>query len=341
MSVVTNPFDTGGFALAELTEAINLLPNRYGRLGRLGLFRDEGVTQRQVVIEEQDGTLSLLPSVPVGAPATLGGRDLRRQRSFVVPHIPHDDVILPQDIQGVRAFGRDGAGDPLAQVMERRLARMRLKHEQTLEFMRMNALRGVLRDGAGTTLYDWHAAFAIAPTVVDFALDDPATDVQARCRTVVRHVETHLRGEIASGVHALVSPGFWDRLVGHAGVKEAYRYFAATTGGQPLRDDLRRGFPFAGITFEEYNATVTLASGAAETLVPEDEAVAFPLGTSDAFVTYFAPANLIEAANTIGLPLYARQVMRADGRGVDLLTESNPLPVVRRPALAVRLVAAE
>lgn len=71
--------------------------------------------------------------------------------------------------------------------------------------------------------------------------------------------------------------------------------------------------------------------------MPANDGIAVPLGTTDAFVTYFAPANLIEAANTIGLPLYARQVGRPDGRGVDLMTESNPLPVVRRPALAVRI----
>ncbi len=337
MTVITNPFDAGGFSLAELTEAINLLPNRYGRVGQLGIFRDEGVTQRQIVLEESDGTLNLLPSVPPGGPPTLANRTQRRQRGFVVPHIPHDDVILPQDVQGIRAFGATDAADPLANLMERRLARMRMKHAQTLEFMRVNALRGQLRDGAGTVLYDWHVEFDIIQKTVDFALGTAGTEVAEKVREVVRHVETNLRGETTTGVHALVSPEFWDKLVKHASVKDAYRYFAATAGGQPLRDDLRRGFPFAGMVFEEYGGTVTLSGGAAERLVPANDGIAVPLGTSDAFVSYYAPANLIEAANTIGLPLYARQVGRPDGRGIDLLTESNPLPVVRRPALAVRI----
>ena len=33
-----NPFDNPGFAMASLTAAINLIPNRYGRLEQLGLF---------------------------------------------------------------------------------------------------------------------------------------------------------------------------------------------------------------------------------------------------------------------------------------------------------------
>ena len=32
--VVMNPFDAGGYSLAEMTEAINILPNVYTRLGR-------------------------------------------------------------------------------------------------------------------------------------------------------------------------------------------------------------------------------------------------------------------------------------------------------------------
>ena len=38
MPVITNPFDAGGYSLAEMTEAINLLPNMYTRLGQAGLF---------------------------------------------------------------------------------------------------------------------------------------------------------------------------------------------------------------------------------------------------------------------------------------------------------------
>jgi hypothetical protein len=44
-----NPFDAGGYTLPEMTTAINILPNIYTRLGELGLFRFEGITQRSVL----------------------------------------------------------------------------------------------------------------------------------------------------------------------------------------------------------------------------------------------------------------------------------------------------
>ena len=151
-----------------------------------------------------------------------------------------------------------------------------------------------------------------------------------------RKVETELKGETMSGVLALVSPEFFDKLIGHAKVEEAYKYFSST-GAQPLREDTRRRFPFAGIVFEEYNATVTLSTGATETLIPAGEGIAFPLGTLDTFVTHGAPANLIETVNTVGLPIYARQIARPDGSAIEVKTEASILPVNKRPRLAVRI----
>ncbi len=89
--------------------------------------------------------------------------------------------------------------------------------------------------------------------------------------------------------------------------------------------------------FEEYSATVTLSTGATETLIPAGEGIAFPLGTMDTFITYGAPANLIETVNTVGLPMYARQIARPDDSAIDVKTEASILPVNKRPRLAVRI----
>lgn len=336
MAPMINPFDAGGYTLAEMTQAINILPNVYTRLGELGLFRFEGITQRSVIIEQAEGVLNLLPTVPLGGPATVANRDTRAMRSFTVPWIPHDDVITPQDIQGIRGFGVADAADPLATVMERKLTRMRAKHAQTREYMEVNALRGIVKDGAGIELYDYFDEFGLVQQSVDFVLGTAGTSVQAKCREVLRNVETELKGETMNGVLALVSPGFFDKLIGHSKVEEAYKYFSST-GAQPLREDTRRRFPFSGIVFEEYNATVTLSTGATETLIPANEGIAFPLGTMDTFVTYGAPANLIETVNTVGLPIYARQIARQDGSAIDVKTEASPLPVNKRPRLAVKI----
>ena len=336
MTITRNPFDTGGYSLAEMTQAINILPDVHSRLAQIGLFRFQGVTQRSVIIEQFEGILSLLPTVPLGGPATLGQREGRSMRSFALPWIPHDDVILPSDIQGVPAIGVSDAAEPLLEVMQRKLTLMRRKHAQTREYMEMNALRGIVKDGAGTTLYDYFTEFGLSQIAVDFVLGTAGTNVQGKVRTVLRSVEDNLLGESMTSVHALVSSEFFDKLISHSKTADAYKFFAAT-GAQPLREDMRRAFPFAGILFEEYNGSVTLSTGATERLIPAGEGIAFPMGTFDTFTTYGGPANLLEAANTIGLPLYARQHLDEKGRWIDLMTEASILPVNKRPRIAIRL----
>jgi hypothetical protein len=140
-----------------------------------------------------------------------------------------------------------------------------------------------------------------------------------------------------TGAHALVSPEFFDALTGHAKVKEAYE---RQEDGAALRNDMRSGFTFAGITFEEYRGQATDADGNVRKFIASGEAHCFPVGTVDTFATYFAPADFNETVNTLGKPMYAKQEPRKFDRGTDLHTQSNPLPMCHRPAVLVKLIAA-
>ena len=74
-AIIRNLFDAGGYSLAEMTRAINILPNLYTRLVEIGPFSFEGISQRSVIIEQFDCALNLLPSLPLGAPAIIGAQD--------------------------------------------------------------------------------------------------------------------------------------------------------------------------------------------------------------------------------------------------------------------------
>ena len=69
---MNNPFSNPAFSMAALTAAINILPNRYGRLEQLNLMPAKPVRQRQIVIEEMNGVLNLLPTMPPGSPRPSG-----------------------------------------------------------------------------------------------------------------------------------------------------------------------------------------------------------------------------------------------------------------------------
>ncbi len=54
------------------------------------------------------------------------------------------------------------------------------------------------------------------------------------------------------------------------------------------------------------------------------------------FETVFAPADFTETVNTIGKEVYAKQEPRKFNRGIDLHTQSNPLPICYRPGELVK-----
>ena len=335
-----NPFDNPSFNVASLTAAINILPNRYGRLEQLNLFPAKPVRQRTVIVEEYEGVLNLLQTQPPGSPGTVGERGSRTLRSFVVPHIPHDDVVLPEEVQGLRAFGSEFEPDSVSNVIARHLETMRNKHAITLEHLRIGALKGKILDADGTPLFDLFDEFDITQTEIAFPFSNAQGDIKGACIETAAAIDEALSGEVSTGVHVLCSKEFFHALTTHKTVKDAYTHWQ---NGLVLINDVRKGFTYGGVTFEEYRGKAVYKTGATTTVrqfIASNEAHAFPTGTIDTFATYFAPADFNETVNTLGQPLYAKQEPRKFDRGTDLHTQSNPLPMCHRPGVLVKLKAA-
>lgn len=333
---ILNPFAANdAFNMASLTDAINILPNNYGRIEQMGLMPIKGVRTRTIIIEEKNGVLNLLQTLPPGSPGQQNKMGKRTVRSFVIPHIPLDDEILPEEYNGIRAFGSENNMAALVSIMNDHLQTMKNKHGITLEHLRMGAIKGLILDADGSTLYDLFAEFGIVKKTISFALTTGTTKVAEKCRAVLRHIEDNLLGEVMSGVHVLCSEGFFDRLIGHESVREIFLNHAAAV--DRLGGDPRKEFSFGGLTFEEYRGRATDKDGTVRKFIGDNQAQAFPIGTMDAFSTYVAPADFLETANTIGKPFYAKQEPRKFNRGIDLHSQSNPLPLCKRPGILVEL----
>lgn len=338
-ALILNPFEQDAFNMVSLTNSINILPNKYGRVGQLRIFPDKGVRTRTIIVEEQNGVLNLLPTLPVGAPGTQNKLGKRIVRSFMIPHIPLDDAILPQEYEGVRAFGSETEVATLSSIMNDHLQAARAKFDITLEHLRMGALKGIILDADGSTLYNLFTEFEISPVHVHFGFStaSPLTDVAAKCREVIRAIEDALMGEVMTGVRCLCDATFFDALISHENVTAYFLNYAASQ--QLIGGDPRKGFTFAGITFEEYRGTATDKDGNPRLFIASGEGHCFPEGTSQSFNTIYAPGDFIETVNTIGIPLYAKQETGKFGRRVDLHVQSNPLPICYRPAMLINVKA--
>lgn len=331
------------FTVQELTNAINVIPNMFGRIKELDIFRTVGITTKIVTVEQKDGVLNLLPSKSrTGDDTNVNKRPDRKLLTFETPHIPLNDLILAEDIQDVREFGTQNVAMTAASAVAESLAEMRNKHAITLEFLRSGALQGKIFDADGVTvLGDFHTEFGNTPKIVDFDFTTGGFKPSVKVREIVRHIELALQGEVMSEIRVFVSPEWWDDFIVNDEVKEAYKFFRDNMGRNVGAEDVRRGFEFHGIVFEEYLGSGSFleedGTSTIRNFVTADEAYAFPLGTRDTFWTFWAPGNLIEAANTLGLEMYAFQESRIDHKGWDLHTEMNPFPICKRPNLLVRI----
>lgn len=335
-----NPFaDVNAYGFYPLSQAINVIPNTYGRLNALGLFEFNPITTNVVIIEAQNQILTLLPSKERGAPGSESKHGKRTSLTFKVPHIPLKDIIKPEDYANVRAFGTQDQNETYAGIMARYLAENRRKFEITWEFLKWGALKGLILDGDGTTtLYNLYSAFGITQKTVDFALDDDTTNVQAKCFEVSRHIEDNLRGDVSTGVRCMVSREFFDAFAGHDKVKEYY--LNQSTAAELVGKDIRKGFTFSGITFEEFSGQAPNGSnGDNVRFIASGEGHAFPEGTMATFRGYASPGDFIDTVNTPGMELYARQQLRDFNKGVDLWFESNVLPLCLRPGVLVKVTA--
>lgn len=325
------------FTDTEIAEAINIIPNTYGRLQELNLFPTRAVTTRNVAVEEQNGSLGMIPTEAFGGPGNVGKDGKRKVRTFQIPKIIQEGHANPSEVEGIRAMGGNIRRN-LGVLLNEKLSTVRAKHDITLEHLRMGALKGQILDADGSSvIYDLYTEFGITKKTINFALDVAGTDVRAKCMELARHIEDNLLGERMTGKHALVSAEFFDALTSHAKVEKAYLNYAEAA--QRIGGDVRSGFTFGGVTFEEYRGQATGSAGTAVRFIASGKGHAFPLGTMGTFRTLVAPADFNETVNTLGQVYYAKVLTAKFDRGYDIHTQANVLPMCMRPGVLVELSA--
>lgn len=325
---------------AELTDMVNIVPNTYGLLQQMGLFPGQGMATTVVRASYKDGSIVLVPTQPRGGTPTTTGGKREDTKFFEIPHMPALDYITPDDVQN-----RTSAEDPnrlltVDEVLMERLEDIRIRHAQTLEWMRMSALKGLIVGGGGETLYNLFQVFGVTKKVINFELDNAATDVVGKCAELRRYYESQLRGEVMTGIRVLVNPTFMDLLITHPNVEKFWINWQAAN---EMSQGDRRRFVVGGIEFVEYLASSTLGDDARTTVSFIDDGAghAFPVGTRKAFRTFFGPPYSLSGVNRPpGAEVFISPKVMDHDQGVELKSESDPLPFCHRPDLLVELEAA-
>lgn len=319
---------------SELTKAVNLLPVKPVYFGSIGLFEEKGSRTTSVTLDVRHGRFVLVPNRDRRDPATpLAGRGSKwKTQTFPTAHLPLSDVLLPDDVQDLRAFGTEQLAT-VDQVLNDRMQDLKDSITATLEYHRIGAVKGVVYDAEGDVLLNLFEAAGVTQQKKTIPLPDdkPAKDnpIKKAVYDVTRNARKHLSGFMVKRFECMCSPSFFDGLTGHALVREAYERWQAAQ--DRFGEDDRRGFTYGGVTFRDCSDEID-----GKALVADGKAHFYPVGAG-LFSTFYAPANWNETVNTIGLPFYAKTEPRRMGKGWDLEVQSNPVCICHVPGALAEL----
>jgi hypothetical protein len=238
--------------------------------------------------------------------------------------------------------------------------------------MKLSAIKGVTVDADLNILADSFTEFGLNRVtdnlIVDFDLGNAASDIDGHIAKLKRAVAKGAKtGGRIGKIQVMVSPTFFDRLVTHPKIREAYLHYSVTNQrSDAVRADLARfetwgvvdTFEHKGILFWSYDAEFLVDDGAGtETVLPAlgnvgtadgsdgkdgDNAangVGYTIvtGMNGMYRSYYGPANTLSGANQIGGDINVYQYTDQKDKFHELELEMSPLHILMKPQLSYRV----
>lgn len=328
-----------------LTNQINRWPNVYGYLNALGVFPSEGIPSRVVEIRFEDEQLVVLGSDEPGAPGQTTERETGNSFYIGVPHFPDLENILAKDLQGfLDVIGGSRVPKTFESEVARRLRQIKNRHAITREYIRLGALKGLIKDGRGRTLLNLFSTFGITQKAIDFDLGNTSSDIDGKCAQLVDWYGESMKGETHNGIEVFVAGDWFSAFVSHPKVQ---KYWLQSENAIKLAEIERarlggqwgRVFDYQTIRFREYTGSmpVRTAQGVktSEKIMASKSAIAYPTGTQNSFATYDGPTHHMAHVNEPGTEIFISTELLDHGEGVEFKSQSNCLAICKRPEFLV------
>lgn len=351
---------SNGMKVVDWTQEVNEMDNQYGMLNGMGLFSGEGVATESIVFDKNTQTNTLLPQVSRRGGEHSKGKD-RKVETFSLPlaYFNHQDYVTPQDVQGYRMPNTPDGAEALGRVIATKLEDMRIYADQTKEYMKVEAIKGISKTPDGAVLANMFTEFGIAEantdpnagpvTRIDFDLDNAASEIDDHISLMKRQIARNAKVGGAVGItQVLVSPQFFDKLVKHPKIREAYLHYI-NDGAQRLRDSLSSleqwgvvdTFSHRGVMFISYDAEFNLPDGVTTVdAFKAGEGYTIANGVRGLYRGYFGPANTLSGANSVGAEMFAYQFRDPKDKFHEMEIEMAPLYIMTKPQLSIQVVDA-
>jgi hypothetical protein len=347
MTTIRDYFNS--FKETDFVDGITDTPLQYGYLNSQNMFNVKSTDQRAIIFDKDYSTTTLLPQVVRGTNASTQGKERKADTfALTLAYFKHADRLTNEDIQGWRQVGSN-MEETLARATAEKMEDMRLAWDQTQEYMKIQALKGIFKTPDGQVMANMFSEFGITQTAIDFKLGTLTTDIDQKIRQLKSAVAKNvLNGGAISGVSVLVDPVFFDKLIRHPKIVNAYQYYL-NSGKQVLRDDmsdyLKWGimdhFEHRGVKFLSYDATFNLPDGTTEVAFSDSTGTAYAEGVRDLFRGYNGPSAKMSGANEPGQEIFMRTYLDPKDEYVEFEMEAAPLMFCTKPASLIAVSSSD
>lgn len=335
--LIENPYDGEQYRPVTLTKVTNKTAVKYGLVRQSGVYRVEGIYTDDIVFDEIEGRISLIPARQRGDEQNTVTEEKAKRRYFQASHLPLKSYISAGAVKRAMQPGTNRQ-KRLQEVMAARLADLKRKHAITDELQRVSGLSGIVLNSDGTTLHNMFTSFGITRKVIDFKFSVDTTEIENVCDELVQHTSDNLLGDTHDGVHVYASKSWMDDFIHHPNVEKYWLNHKEALNLVGAKVSPRQAFHFGGVVFTQYEAKAyDPISKTTKRFIPDGEAISYPTGTMDTFVMHYAPADYFDQLGLTGEEVHVRQRMNADGDQIIIKSESNPLPLCREPACLARI----
>ena len=332
---MSEPIINNGYKASTLTKGINNIDSGFGILTNRNIFTPESVKTTTVSFEARNSTLYVLADKERGGDTQFQKHDDRKLITIPIPHFPLDMPIKSDDIQDVMNFADGATTEDVFSVIANYQQQAKYFHDVTFEFMQIKALQGKISDGEGKILVDLFKEFGVEQKTQQFSFSTSGFKLRDACRSVIRTISSGMKGDVFTGIECAATPEFMNKLLENEDVKRAYDNY--TEGKNPQRDNVIGGFKFQGIYFYEYNVEADNSKGKKLEFIPEGEAVFYPVGSKNTMKYFRGPSDFIKDSNKRPTEDIVSVLFETDhGRGLNLHSQSNRIPVNKRPLACVQ-----
>lgn len=343
MTMIRDYFNS--FKNADFVDQIKEIPLQYGYINSLNLFGTRSTASRSIIFDKSETNITLLPQVSRGTHQATEGKD-DGAKTFALPlaYFKRRHRLTADDVNDWRRVGATDS-ETLANATAEKLQAMRMQWDQTLEYMKLQAMKGVFKTPDGKVMADMFTEFGITQTEIDFDLGDNSTNIDEKIRLLKKAVSTSVKnGGAISGVKVLVDPEFYDKLIAHPNFRSVYINYA-NSGKQMLTDSMTSYMQWGimdevthrGVSFVSYDATFNLPDGSTEVAFAASTGLAVAQGPRDLFRGYFGPSNKLSQANQPGQELFMNTYLDDRDEWVDFEMESAPLFFCTKPASLIKV----